>query len=85
MGRANYVIVEDDFLNLEPLVIKDVGPWDKYMTVTNAAEETVAELIGDGHLPEGRRLFYYDSEGQLDELLIKDGKFAGFAPGPQKN
>jgi hypothetical protein len=26
----------------------------------------------------GRRLFYYDSEGELTELLVKDGKFAGF-------
>lgn len=82
MPRANYVVVEDDFLSAEPLVIKDVGPWDQFLSVTNAAEQVVAELAADGQLPAGRRLLYYDSEGQLDELLVKDGKFAGFKPGP---
>jgi hypothetical protein len=29
------------------------------------------------------RIFYFDSSGDLDELLVKDGRFAGFAPGPR--
>ena len=70
--RANYSIwsVEDD-----RVVIMDEGPWDVYLSVTNAAEQVVQEL-----LPRlgGRRLFYYDSGGDYSELLIKDGKFAGF-------
>ena len=31
-----------------------------------------------------RRLFYYDSEDELTELLIKDGNFTGFVVAPQK-
>jgi hypothetical protein len=82
LNRSKYVIVEDDFLQAEPLVIKDIGRDAK--SVTNDAENVVADLIKQGHLPAGRRLLYYDSDGQLDELLIKDGQFVGFAPGPRK-
>ena len=64
------------------LVIRDVGPWDVYKTVTNAAEYVVDTLFETGALKEGMRLRYYDSEGDLDEILVADGKFAGFAPGP---
>jgi hypothetical protein len=63
----------------EPLYIRDLGPWDKYPTVTNDAENVVRRLQGMGLLPKGRRLYYYDSEGILDEILVKDGTFAGFA------
>jgi hypothetical protein len=72
--KANYDIISDR--SNGPLIIKDIGPWDKYMTVTNAAEFVVLEL--KERLPAGRQLFYWDSEGVLNELLIKDGKFAGF-------
>ena len=75
MRGANYVIVQD---SSDRLVIRDLGPWDQYLTVTNAAEEVVQELARQ---LKGRRLFYYDTEGQMDELLVKDGEFAGFAPG----
>jgi hypothetical protein len=76
--HARYVVVEDDLLDADPLVIRDVGPWDKRPTVTNDAEDVVRRLVEEGRLPEGRRLLYYDSEGNLDELVVKDGKFAGF-------
>ena len=66
-----------------PLIVRDMGPWDHYPTITNAAEELVAHLFRINSLHPGRRLLYYDSEGQLDEILIKDGRFAGFAPGPR--
>jgi len=81
-ARAVFAIIEDDFLSEEPLVIKDVGPHDKYPTITNDAEAVVWELVARKQLPPGRRLFYYDSDGVKDEILIADGKFAGFAPGP---
>lgn len=85
MGKAsNYVIVEDDFTQEKPLVIKDVGPWDRYLTVTNGAEQVVADLVAMGKLPLGRKLLYYDSDGVLDEILIVNGKFAGFKPGPDR-
>ena len=64
----------------EVLIIEDTGPWDAHRTVTNDAERVVANLISDGLLPEGRRLWYYDSEGSLDELVIKDGRFYEYNP-----
>jgi hypothetical protein len=79
MKSTNYVMVEQTQTRV---VIRDLGPWDKFKTVTNAAEDVVAELVADGELKAGQRLFYYDSDGNLDEILIKDGCFAGFAPVP---
>jgi hypothetical protein len=76
MRKANYIIVRRD---KDRLIIRDVGPWETFLSVTNAAEEVVEELVKSGQLSEGFRLFYYDSEGILDEILVKDGKFAGFA------
>ncbi len=76
--RANYIILGSD-PNL--IIIRDVGPWDQHPSVTNDAENVVRELVAKGLLTPGRRLFYYDSDGILDEILIKDGAFAGFAPG----
>lgn len=70
--QCNYEIVEDDH---EFLVLRDIGPWDQYFTITNGAENVVQELLsrlGD------RRLMYYDSLGDLNELLVKDGQFDGF-------
>jgi hypothetical protein len=72
---ANFSIVEEDLLSV---TIRDLGPWDKFKTVTNAAEFVVETLVAAGRLPEGKRLFYFDSEGELDELLIQGGRFAGF-------
>lgn len=85
MKISNYTILQNDPEKKDPLIIEDVGPWDRYKSVTNAAEEVVAELARDGYLPAGRQLLYYDSNGQLDEILVKDGVFAGFAPGPRSN
>jgi hypothetical protein len=48
-------------------------------TVTNDAEAVIADLVRDKWLPEGDRVVYRDTEGQWDELLVKDGRFAGFA------
>ncbi len=64
-------------------VIRDVGNGN--MSVTNDAEDVVRRLIDVRALKPGQRLLYFDSDGQLDELKIKDGKFAGFAPGPKAN
>jgi len=74
MRRANYEIVEQ---NETFVLIRDLGPWSEHPTVTNAAEDVVEELAP---LLRGRRLEYFDSEGQRDQLLVVNGKFAGFAP-----
>jgi hypothetical protein len=75
MRKANYELVAQDSKHV---LIKDIGPWDKYFTVTNAAEQVVAELAP---MLAGRRLEYIDSEGHCAVLLVdKNGKFAGFDP-----
>ena len=62
-----------------PMIIRDVGDHSQVLTVTNDAEWVVEWIVRwNPSMREGRRLLYYDSEGILDELLIEDGKFAGF-------
>ncbi len=77
MQLANYSVVRQTG---EYILIRDEGPWDFYQSVTNAAESVVAGMADALH---GRRLYYIDTDGRIDELKIKDGKFAGFAPGPK--
>lgn len=78
--KSNYRILED--VKGRPLLIEDVGPWNVFMSVTNNAEAVVEELVGAGKLPEGRRLLYIDSDGQMDEIVISGGKFLSFKPAP---
>jgi hypothetical protein len=80
--NANFIIsgIEND-----ALVITDVGPWDKYKTVTNDIEN-VTKLLWDKRLlidknGNQRRLFYIDSEGVKDEIRHEKGKFVKFIPG----
>lgn len=76
MIKPSYAI---EHQNDKCVVIRDTGHSSGCMSVTNGAEAVVAELadaLGD------RKLYYYDSEGSLDELLVQDNRFAGFAPGP---
>lgn len=76
--RAHWIVEEqhDTFI-----VIRDVGPWDRHLTVTNDAEGVVDQLLRSGTLRNGKRLFCYDSSGEFDELLVIGGRFAGFLPG----
>lgn len=65
----------------ECVLILDLGPWDQHRTITNGAEAVVLAMAPS---LAGRRLEYIDSEGQRDQLLVRDGRFAGFAPpGPR--
>ncbi len=48
------------------------------MSVTNDAENVVAELLEAGHDLKSNRVLYRDSEGIWDELRVRGGKFAGF-------
>ena len=73
MKIVHYEVVED---TPELLCIRDTCEPGS-TTVTNAAEEVVATLV---LRLDKRRLEYYDSEGQRDQILVVDGQFAGFAP-----
>lgn len=61
------------------VLIRDTGG---QLSVTNDAETVVAMLLAAGDLHPGQRLFYFDSEGRLDELVHDGSKFTGFKPGP---
>lgn len=75
MGRhASFAVVED---TEELLCIRDTGDHSKQLTITNDAEYVVQRLA---RRLKGRRLEYYDTMGERDQLLVEDGKFAGFAP-----
>jgi hypothetical protein len=78
VNHAHYAITSDrpDL----PLVIRDLGPWDQYPTITNDAEHVVETLVKEGELSHSRRLLYYDSDNNLDEIVIRDGKFSHFKP-----
>jgi len=71
--KPNYLI----FGYRHYVLLIDRGPWDVHRTVTNGAEEVVADLLP---MLKGRALWYIDRDGDLAEILIKDGKFNGFLP-----
>ena len=76
MARANYEFVD---FNSEYVVIRDLGPWSNFMTVTNDAEAVVREIWP---MLEGRLLYYIDSEGDIGELRVgAGGRFDGFGCG----
>ena len=64
--HASYEIV--DSLSTH-LVIRDVGFHDRQLTITNDAEWVVEQLGSKLMHPEGKRLFVYDSSGNLDEFI----------------
>lgn len=76
MRHANWRVIRD---TAEQLVIEDLGPWNEHPTVTNDAEWVVSQVAGS---LRGRVLLYFDSLGNLDQLLVRNGRFAGFAPEP---
>lgn len=63
------------------LLIRDEGPWDRHATITNDAEGVVKRLV---KRLAGRGLYYIDSQGDVDEIVVRNGKFAGFYPGGPK-
>ena len=47
-------------------------------SVTNDAENVIAEMAADGLDFTGRRVIYRDQMGAWDELLVSGNRFAGF-------
>lgn len=81
--RASFSIAFSPVGSRDSLVIRDQGGG---LSITNDAEGVILDLFEMGELPPGqrRRVFYFDSDGRLDELLHDDhGTFTGFAPGPR--
>jgi hypothetical protein len=61
------------------IFIKDVGH-KKHITITNDAEFVLTKLAEE-HSIDRRRVFYMDSDGQIDEIEHRGAKFVGFKPG----
>jgi hypothetical protein len=60
------------------LILHDCGgPLNR--SVTNDAENIIPDLVRRGHLIEGQRCFYFDSEGDFAELVWADGAFVKYA------
>lgn len=78
MARATYSVlrVTDEVVTLEDL--------DGRVSVTNDAEAVVEEVLKahGAHTAAGelRRIHYYDTMGNLDELVHDGHHFTGFAP-----
>ena len=62
---ANFRVV---FQTKAFVLIEDLGPYDKFLTITNAAEKVVRYLVSNGKLQAGQRLFYLDSEKNMEEI-----------------
>jgi hypothetical protein len=73
MAKANFTV--DTIPGF--VLLEDLGTG---MSITNDAEQVVRWLAETGVLDDGRRVLYRDSLGKWDELMHKDGRFAGFAP-----
>ena len=73
---ARFVIIPSESDRWK-LTIQDVGHM-RGKSITNDVEAVVESLTREGLLPDDRRLFYYDSDGQLDEIAHKDGYFVDF-------
>jgi hypothetical protein len=67
--------------NVNCVVIRDTGH-QAHMSVTNDVEAAVLYLLESDQLAADQRLYYYDSDGQLDELLHDGSRFTGFSIGP---
>ncbi len=78
MREPLFAVVTDE-TTPDVLVIRDVGDHTFHPTITNGAEAVLFRLWQAGVLTPGRRVLYYDSEGELAELLWRGrGTFVGF-------
>lgn len=65
----------------ERVIIRDIGHNQGRRTVTNDVEAVVKAIAP---MLEGRRLFYFDSQGDPDEIVYVGDRFLRFAPGPNR-
>ena len=78
--RCAYEIVWSQCTDFQ-LIIRDINGT---VSITNDVENLVPGLLKMGVLKYGMNLFYYDSTGQLDQILFDSTGFLGFKAGPLK-
>lgn len=77
MIRCSYsVVFSDNARNM--LVLRDLNDG---MSITNDVDNLVLHLRNTGQIHSETVLYYYDSEGRLDQILHDGRKFCGFTPG----
>lgn len=69
--KASYIVIRIDS---ESVTLKDL---DRGKSVTNDAERVVEEVLA---LYGPKRIFYYDTLGNHDELCHDRARFTHFAP-----
>ena len=79
MGGKGHCSFEVVSVSPEAVTIRDL---DIGKSVTNDAEHAVQQLLAADLLVPGRKLFYYDSDGELDEI-VWEGFEIWFRAGPR--
>ncbi|MCL2381313.1 MAG: hypothetical protein FWC64_06930 [Treponema sp.] len=64
----------------EYILVNDIGH-NQGRSVTNDAEYIIALLYSDYNINNTTRIFYKDSQGQIDEIHHCGRKFCGFSRG----
>jgi len=59
MKRSNYNVIADTETYI---LLQDVGPWDKYKTITNDIDDVLSDLKT---ILNNRELRYIDSDGDV--------------------
>jgi len=74
----DFVDIADNYI-----LINDIGNHKEVMSITNDPESVLQRLTGAAEdILKGRRLFYIDTNGRVDELLYNEsGKFVTYNPG----
>jgi hypothetical protein len=82
-GEFDFMHAETQLLKHERgkyIYVRDIGRFTA-RSVTNDAEYVVEQLYFEFGITDETRIFYEDSEGQIDELLHIGARFLGFKTG----
>lgn len=80
LGGGGHCSFEVVLIEAEAVTIRDLNRGGK--SVTNDAAHVVEQLRAVGFLAPGRKLLYFDSDGELDEIVWEGVSEVGFRPGP---
>ena len=74
--RSNFTILSN---TTQVIVLRDLGPWDHFSTITNDAEAVVKYLFKSGQATGTKQIIYYDSDEEATQLIHDGaGNFIGF-------
>jgi hypothetical protein len=76
-GHCSFVV---ESVERDAVTIRDLNLGGR--SVTNDAAHVVEQLRAVELLPPGRKLYYIDSDGELDEIVWTEDGAVAFMPGP---